>query len=224
MANHQIRIGTPVHSSDGKKLGHVHRFVVDAESKALAYVAIDRSVFTEDRLVETSLLASSDESGIRLSISEAEAQNLPPFVERELVQTPGGVEVPTLTGSTVPIAGSSRWHVVDSGAAEFPSVTGSSLFMVAPVGDVVTREVTNLDADDVRIDTGTDVVGSDGKKLGTVDELLFDDANTVTGFVVRAGFLFKHDVEVPMTSVAGIAHDHIRLNVTKDQAEAAGGH
>jgi uncharacterized protein YrrD len=224
MATHEIRIGAPVHSSDGKHLGHVHRLVVDADSKQLAYVAIDKSIFTEDRLVEVSDLASSDEAGVRLAITAAEAETaLRPYVAQEMVQTPDGVGMATWTGSTIGIAGSSKWNIVDSGSADFPSTTGSSLFMQAPIGTVITQEVSNLEPGDVRIDTGTDVVGSDGHKVGHVDELLFDDENKVTGFVVRAGFLFKHDVQVPITWVAGIAHDHIRLNLTKDEAEAKGG-
>jgi uncharacterized protein YrrD len=72
------------------------------------------------------------------------------------------------------------------------------------------------------IESGTDVVGSDGDKVGSVDDVLFDAEGRITGFIVRAGFLFKHDVMIPIERVAEIGHDQIHLNVTGDQAEAEG--
>jgi hypothetical protein len=88
----------------------------------------------------------------------------------------------------------------------------------APIG----QKITSLSKGEVAISERTDVVGSDGHELGRVDEMLIDDENRIVGFVVKAGFVFKHDIRIPIAWVAGIAQDQIRLSETKDEAATGG--
>ena len=90
--------------------------------------------------------------------------------------------------------------------------------MPAPIGGIIAENFSNVGAEAVLISEGTDVVGSDEKKIGHVDEV-FVEQRRLTGFLVRAGFLLHHDVRIPMTLVAGVTQNHIRLNVTADEAE-----
>ena len=60
---------------------------------------------------------------------------------------------------------------------------------------------------------GTDVYGSDDKKIGEIEDIR--DGH----LVVRRGFLFTHDVQVPFSAIAGHTEDRIDLAVTSDQAK-----
>lgn len=64
-----------------------------------------------------------------------------------------------------------------------------------------------------QIQTGTDVYGSDGEKIGDVAGV----ANSY--FIIEKGFLFTTDIYVPMSAVSSLDEDGIRLNLTKDEIE-----
>jgi uncharacterized protein YrrD len=66
---------------------------------------------------------------------------------------------------------------------------------------------------------GSDVIGSDGKKIGTVDDIQFDHSGAVTGFIVQAGFLFHHDLSIPASAVTEYDDNRVHVNITSDAAE-----
>ena len=63
------------------------------------------------------------------------------------------------------------------------------------------------------VEPGTDVYGSDGSKVGEVD--------TIEGgfLVIRKGFFFPKDHQVPFSAIASHSSDRIDLNVTADEAK-----
>ncbi len=64
-----------------------------------------------------------------------------------------------------------------------------------------------------QIQTGTDVYGSDGEKIGDVAGV----SNTY--FIIEKGFFFTTDIYVPMSAVSSLDEDGIRLSLTKDEIE-----
>ena len=66
-----------------------------------------------------------------------------------------------------------------------------------------------------QIETGTSVYGSDGEKIGDVAEVSNDY------FVIEKGFIFTTDLFVPMSAIAGVDEDGVRLSMTKDQVESS---
>ncbi len=66
-----------------------------------------------------------------------------------------------------------------------------------------------------QVETGTDVYGSDGEKIGSV-------AGVADGhFVVKKGFILTTDIYVPMSALAGVEDGRVMLTMTKDQIENA---
>jgi uncharacterized protein (TIGR02271 family) len=63
------------------------------------------------------------------------------------------------------------------------------------------------------VQPGTDVYGSDGEKVGEVDDIQNGH------LVIRKGFFFPKDHYVPFSAIAGHTDDRIDLNVTGDQAK-----
>jgi len=78
---------------------------------------------------------------------------------------------------------------------------------------------SNLLTSEVVLHKGSEVVSSDGHKVGTLDEVVFGELGVVDGFVVRAGFLFHHDLRIPVSAVADFGTDKVHLKITKDAAE-----
>ena len=70
-----------------------------------------------------------------------------------------------------------------------------------------------MDTYATQIQTGWDVYGSDGEKIGSVAEVGTDH------FVIEKGFIFTTDIFVPLSAVASIDDDEIDLIYTKDQVE-----
>ena len=65
-----------------------------------------------------------------------------------------------------------------------------------------------------QIQTGTSVYGSDGEKIGDVAGVANDY------FVIEKGFIFTTDIFVPLSAVAGVDDDGVRLSMTKGQVES----
>lgn len=62
------------------------------------------------------------------------------------------------------------------------------------------------------VQPGTDVYGSDGQKIGEIEDIR--DGH----LIVRKGFLFTRDLQVPFSAIAGHTEDRIDLSVTANQA------
>ncbi len=66
------------------------------------------------------------------------------------------------------------------------------------------------------ISNGWDVYGSDGDKIGDVNEV---GSNYV---LVTKGFLFTKDIYIPTSAVTGVEQDRVYVNFTKDQVDTLG--
>jgi uncharacterized protein (TIGR02271 family) len=59
---------------------------------------------------------------------------------------------------------------------------------------------------------GSDVLGSDGEKVGTVDGV------EETYIIVRKGWFFPTDYYIPVEAISAVTQDQVTLTVTKDEA------
>ena len=66
-----------------------------------------------------------------------------------------------------------------------------------------------------QIQTGTDVYGSDGEKIGSVAGVADNY------FVIEKGFILTTDIYVPMSAVRDVEDDRVVLSMTKDEVENA---
>ena len=67
--------------------------------------------------------------------------------------------------------------------------------------------------DTTQIQTGTNVYGSDGEKIGDVAGV------ADRYFIIEKGFLFTTDIYVPLSAVASADEDAITLSMTKEEVE-----
>jgi len=165
-----FRLGAPVHTSDGRHIGSLHRLVVDRESweprhlvvKETArfnghLLAVAAGLVTEELVVPLSAIDRVSRERVDLSITSAEARRLPPY----------------LSYSWAPLT--------RTGAVE--EDLGILLGAPSPPAEVETAAKADGDIE-IRPDENV-MLGHDGRLLGHVREVLFDDGE-LTGVVVHA--------------------------------------
>ncbi len=219
-----LGLGKRVMSRDGQHVGHVDGLVLDYNTRDIESFVVRSGVFfQDDRFVSLDSIDHVDSEGtVNLTLTSDEVHDLPKFVEHNFVAaTPDD-----LTG--MPEMWSSIGGMGSMGVGALPVYfgTGSDALGFRSAGmshEAAIRDSpgfeteSNLPSQDIVIDRGTDVIGSDGKKLGTVDDVTYGTDGNLTGFIVRAGFLFHHDVTVPAEMIESIGEDHVRLSVTEEK-------
>lgn len=218
-----IELGQPVRSRDGHALGTVDRFVLNDITHHIEDIVVHKALHHGDKLIEVELVDRNDADGVVLSIDAAAVANLPDFVRETYVElSPADALSDTyLSMTTTAGAGSFLVEAPVAGRRTLDAVTSDFFDPAIPIGATVEDE-SNLEPDDDVIGAGTDVLASDGRHVGKVHEVTYGADGGLTGFVVKAGVLFKHDVHIPAERVATMGAKHIRLNVTAEEAEAAG--
>lgn len=215
-----LGLGKKVLSRDGHHVGHVDGFVVDYNTRDIESFIVRSGVFfADDRFVSLNLIDQiSPEGDVTLTLTTDEVDALPKFIARNFVAA-----TPDDLGAMPEI-----WSNMGTGALPVYFGTGSDALGFRNTGtfhEMAQRDSpgfeteSNLPAQDIVIDTGTDVIASDGKKLGTVNDVVYGPDGRISGYIIRAGFLFHHDVTVPAEKIESIGEDHVRLRVTAEQLD-----
>ncbi len=215
----EIKLGKSVMSSNGKHVGDVDSLVVDYNTKDVMSVIVrSGALFGTDRIIPVEAFERIDDDGtVYLNLTDEEAKEHEEFVQQKYTAANPGdypyTDEAWVSGTGQP---SVFWAY---GTAPMGYTSRAPFFAEAPINPPETEIKTNLPERSVRIDHGTDVVGSDGKKIGTVEEVDYTQEGEVDGFVVKAGFLFHHDVRIPGDWINEVNGDLVTLTVTADQAE-----
>ena len=219
MPQAHIRLGAPVYSRDGQKLGNVERLILNDRRFRVKALVVHNLLLGGDKIVEMPLAERVGEEGIVLRIDADEAERLPAFVRETFVEVSPEAALDALYASFAPGAGTFLAAPPVAGRRTIEDFTDDGRLTPIPPDATVTVESNVPDEYDV-IGPGTDVFAVDGRKVGTVFEVMVDRDGDITGFVVEKGFLFKHDVFVPVDWINDIGNDHIHLKVTAAEAEA----
>lgn len=217
MASHEVRIGSKVHSNDDKTIGEVHRLVIDPTTRLVNALVVG-SMIGPERLIEIEFIERSDKDAVWLSIPEATVESQPPFVH-ETVTHVGDWRNVAFGGGPLTSMGSISGPVA-YGPSPYAQPAAEPFFSTAPIGTVVTETLGSVPEADMVIGKGTEVHGSDGKKIGHVHEILFSEEEQVTGLLVQSGFVFHKDTEIPISAIDYLGQDHVRLNMTADEAKS----
>jgi sporulation protein YlmC with PRC-barrel domain len=216
----KIDIGKDVIASDGEKIGKVDRLVIDSDTNDLSKFIVHKGMFwSEDKIVDLDLVSKVDADGnVHLRVPSDDEDTMPAFVE-ETHRVATDEETTSLGyGAFVGIAPYAPIMYAPGGASGQYRPGSGPFFEAAETGGVLEHR-TNLPEDSMTIDKGTDVVGSDGDKVGEVEEIIMDANGKTTGFVVKSGFIFTNDVQIPMDLVDHMSGVHIALKITADEAK-----
>ncbi len=215
---HAIDLGHDVYSSDGQKLGSVDRLVLNSANQHLENLVVDRGLLSTGKLVDLDLVERVEDDRVVLSLSADQAEQLPNFVETQFVDAPDDVTARFPAAGAGALGGGRVLYggpLVGAGVAGGGTVGAASGAGTAPA----VENYRNIPEQDVVVGSGADVIGSDGKKVGTVDRVLYGKDGVLQGVVVKSGFLFKHEVTIPGDLVAELDDDRILLSVTADEVQ-----
>ena len=168
-----FHLGARVFSSDGKETGELVHVLVDGDYKLKSLVVkegrLGTLVVNDEFIVPRDAVEKVDHDRIDLKLSSAGARRLPPYLSyREKGETVGE-EAEDLAG----------------------------VFGTSPEVPNWLEQVANKQADELEIDRGENVMlGRTGKKLGTVQDVLFD-GDQLVGVVLQPGGLFRKEVTLP---------------------------
>ncbi|HVX31079.1 MAG TPA: PRC-barrel domain-containing protein [Nitrolancea sp.] len=219
-----IELGTKIVSSDGKDVGKVDSLVLDYNTREVQSIICRSGVLlTTDRIIPIGLIGTRDADGnLMLTITADEVKKQQAFVEREFrTMSPDEVGPMPVTWATG--TGQAPYYFYPA-TDSLGYRDDAPFFSNAPLAPPDVEVESNLPENATRLDSGSDVFGSDDKKLGTVETVTYTQEGDITSFVVKAGFLFHHDVTIPAEWISSVSNDGVRLTVTADQADAAMGH
>ncbi len=203
----ELKKGRTIFDADGEKVGDISRVVLDPQTLDVSHVVVEKGfLFKEDHVVPAAAIKFSDDDGAYLDPT-ATADDFPPFEER------------TYLG----------FDPVSRGYA--PAAEAPAMIFFPPVGSWGVPEyvgertnvpavVRNIPEGSVALEPGAEVRSADGEKLGDVAEVLTaGDTGHTTHLVIEEGMFFKHRKTIPMTWVASLTDDHVRLAVNADVVE-----
>jgi uncharacterized protein YrrD len=218
-----IVLGQPVLSRDGHSLGTVDRFVLNDATHQIEQIVVHKLLHHGDKLIDVAVIDRSDADGVVLSIDASEVAALPNFVRETYVDLSqsAALDDTYMSMATTAGAGSFLVEAPVAGRRTLGAETSDFFDAAIPQGATV-EDVSNLASGDDVMSAGTDVIASDGRRVGKVHEVTYGADGGVTGFVVKEGVLFKHDVRIPIERVATMGAKHVHLNVTAEEAEASG--
>jgi uncharacterized protein YrrD len=193
----------------------VDGLVIDPDSKSMLEIIVHQGfVFSTDRVIDVMYIDRIDEDGaVHLTVNADKADQMPPLVTRDyaVASSMRQAPIPATIGRGPTTIDPLMWRSGPAGRGMQSTSEAEYLVAVASAAPVEVR--SDLPDESVVIDTGTDVVTVDGEKIGTVDDVLYDENGKLTGFIIKAGRFQHYDITVPISNVAVITKRYVRLKV-----------
>jgi sporulation protein YlmC with PRC-barrel domain len=217
-----IALGARVHTSDGEDLGTIDRLILDPTTSRVKAAVISKGILLPNEVeVPLSDLLSGPEDTLYVPYTADQVHSLPQF-EPAAYTTP-----PVTYGSPEgyppqALYWPASYHVAVPYYAN-EAALGRSDAPDPGIAEEVDAALRRQDLENAVITEGSAVIGRDGQKVGELHQLHFDPhTRRLTSFVVRKGFLFGKDEELPVALIARVDDGVIYLTVaTGDPALGA---
>ena len=215
----QIELGTRIRTADGEDVGKVDKLILDPATGAARAVVVRKGfILHEDIVIPLDAVQVVREGEARRAAAAEGLERFPRFSEREYTGAPPDYTSPFgYPGSGVlwPVEAAYPQPVSPAYPPAPPAVPPTPV--AASPEPPLPEEAKQVLADAV-IEEGSDVVSRDGEKVGEIHGVALDaDSGRPTRIVVRKGFLFTQDFELPASAIASVDDRVIYLNLDKDQ-------
>ena len=210
-----LRAGADVYSSDGQKLGELHRVVLSRSDLRVTHVVVDigflrsgRAIWQGglgldyDRVVSIDVVANADTERVDLGLTAEQFKNLPEYTPETYEEpkdfSPDEYDLPDVV---------TQLHHMSS---IFGSTPGLWLY-----------ENRQKAADAIDISEGSPVWRREPhEKLGDVKQLIFDETSgQLRALVISRGFIFKNEVVMPIRHVVEMYDDLLRVDIADKDLE-----
>jgi uncharacterized protein YrrD len=196
--------GTEVFTAGGEKVGTISRIVIDAKTRDVTDVVVERGAFPKnEKVIPVGLVDLEKED--RLVLRETN-QSVDDFLDYETTHY-----VPVeRAGAPYENVEANYWYP----PANFQMQVLRAGLVSEVVPDQVPRTETSIPEGRVAISEGAQVLSADDKHIGNVEQVVTNsESNTVTHFVIGKGFLLKEHKIVPASWVDKVDDDKVRLSV-----------
>lgn len=211
-----IAFGSEVYGSDGEYFGTTEGVVVDSGARRATRLLIGSGPLGgNDRMADIALVTSSADGRIVLLVDRNGAEALPEYVKEDYVHPDRVQDFPVILPASG-VGGPVMYDNPQTGSG-YP---GGDLFDPAPIDPPRLEVISNLLTNEVMLPKGSDVRSSDGHKVGGLDDVSLDGDGHVEAVIVRAGFLFHHDLRLAASVIDEYLDRTITLKVSKDEAES----
>lgn len=202
----ELKEGTSVFTADDKQVGKINRFVLDPAKNEVTHIVVQKGwLLPEDKVVPIDWVASASEDKVMLKEDIGDFEQLPPFEETHFLQA-NRVEDEEAAPAYL-YAPAYYWYP----PAGFMGYAGYGLgyYDWPPV-----ENKRNIPEDTVPLREGAEVITSDDKHVGTVEEIFLNpDSNRATHFLISHGLLFKEQRLIPAHWVERVEEDKVHLSV-----------
>jgi uncharacterized protein YrrD len=194
--------GAEVFTASGEKIGTISRIVIDAKTRDVTDLVVERgALFKDEKVIPVGLVDLENEDRIMLRETN---QNVDDFLDYETTHY-----VP-LDEAGVPYENIDTYYWYPP--TNFQTPTGGILPGIRP--DYVPETETSIPEGRVAISEGAQVISADDKHIGNVEQVVANsETNNVTHFVVGKGFLLKEHKLVPAHWVTSVGENKVYLSV-----------
>jgi uncharacterized protein YrrD len=196
--------GTEVFTASGEKIGTISRIVIDAKTKDVTDLVVERGVFSqEEKVIPVGLVDLQKEDRIMLRETN---QDVDDFLDYETTHY-----VPVeQSGAPYENVEANYWYPPVQLRMQVPR---AGLISEA-IPDQVPHTESSIPEGRIAITKGAPVVSVDDQHVGNVEQVITGSAGkTVTHFVIGKGLLLKEHKLVPADWVSSLEDEKIRLSV-----------
>ncbi len=214
----EFELGQHIHSADGHDIGTIKHLVLDpSDGKVKTFIVEKGLFFPNDIEVPLEAVVETGADGLTLRTTAEQSRHLPRFEEGQY-RSATMRDINTVTN--YPVGG---LILPNSYAAPPTSNGGLPLFVPIVDGQMTAHPPSQQDvrrqqsdANNAVISVGDQILSQDMEKVGEVQSITID---SVTGrpirLVVRHGWLFHKDWELPADSIANVDDGVVYLRENK---------
>jgi len=212
-----IELGSKVTTADGKDVGTIDKLILDPEHADIHTFVVHKGLlFGKDVEIPVDAIVGQREGVVQIRYTKDQLDELPGFFADSYTTPPPERSTEYVSGYGYP-SGSLLWPSRWSGPVAGEPYGHEA---VGEVGDEVAAMHRAQDLSNAVIEEGSDVRSREGEKVGEVHQLVFDPASgQPTMLVIRKGFLFTEDIEVPSGLISSVDDGVVYLDARHDELE-----
>jgi uncharacterized protein YrrD len=196
--------GAEVFTAAGEKVGAISRIVIDAKTRDVTDLVVERgALFKDEKVIPAGLVDLENEDRIVLRETN---QTVDDFLNYETTYFVPVEEA----GAPYENVEAAYWYPPVNFQMQVPRAG----LISTTVPDQVPETETSIPEGRIAISEGAQVISADDKHVGDVEQVIANsEGNTVTHFVIGKGFLLKEHKLVPAFWVSNMDGDKLRLSV-----------
>jgi uncharacterized protein YrrD len=194
--------GAEVFTAAGEKIGTISRIVLDAKTRDVTDVVVERGALVKDeKVIPVGLVDLQNEDRIMLRETNQSVDDFLDYKTTHYIplDQPGG-----------PYENTDAYYWYPP--TNFQTPTGGILPGIRP--DYIPETETSIPEGRVAISEGAQVISADDKHIGNIEQVIANaETKNATHFLVGKGFLLKEHKLVPAQWITSVDEDKVYLSV-----------